>query len=102
MEDPKSIAEKFKTECFARGFNFVVGENMVTVTKSFQALSVTAFTQCEFDGETLLSMLPMKYPGSVWGTDGGSVGGWSAIQNGQYRLNKSGISKKVLKELSKL
>jgi hypothetical protein len=38
---------------------------------------------------SVLDLAPLK-GGSVWGTDGGSIGGAVALQNGQFVMNKSG------------
>jgi hypothetical protein len=52
--------------------------------------------------EGVLSISGLK-GGSVWGTDGGSVGGAVALQTGRFQLNKSGNNgKRFMVELSKI
>lgn len=46
--------------------------------------------------------IPSTGSGSVWGTDGGSVGGAIGLQNGQMVLNKSNCNKHFIKKLVKL
>jgi len=75
---------------------------IVTLTKHFPAGDHAAFADCDMTAPSLLYRLPATAPGSTWGTDGGSVGGYSAIKNGHYSLNRSGISKRVVAKLAKL
>jgi hypothetical protein len=49
----------------------------------------------------ILDMAPLK-GGSVWGTDGGSIGGHVGMKNGQYVLNKSGTGKRFTAAVQKL
>ena len=44
--------------------------------------------------------LPQTSPGSTWGTDGGSMGGHSAMIHGVYRMNRSGVSRRIVSALS--
>ena len=69
------------------------------VSKSFPVGDSDAFVECDMNGPYLLDLVPATRAGSVWGTDGGSVGGYSAVKNGSYCLKKSGCSKRILKLL---
>lgn len=103
MSTPTELASIFATECKARGFSFrVKGGDIVTVERSFAPGDRSAFVDCDCDGPSLLSMVPVNRPGSTWGTDGGSVGGMSAITNGRYYLNQSGVAKRFASALAKL
>lgn len=65
--------------------------HIITVSKTFPKNDKEAFSRCDSEAFQLLDMVPLK-GGSVWGTDGGSVGGASALKDGKYVLNKSGVS----------
>lgn len=95
-------AENFVAKCNEYGFTFEVGNTIVSVSRTFPKGNLDEFVHCDMWGPHLLGMLKMTQPGSVWGTDGGSVGGHVAVTNGRYTLNKSGIGKRIIKELSKL
>lgn len=95
------IATEFVDKCKELGFTFTVGNTIVSVHKSFTPGDLNAFVECDMNGPFLLMRLKMTQPGSVWGTDGGSVGGQVAVNNGRYTLNKSGIGKRIINELKK-
>ena len=44
----------------------------------------------------------MTSPGSIYGSDGSGLGAISAINHGLFKMNKTGGSKLVLKELVKM
>ncbi len=71
------------------------------VEKSFTPGDVQAFVTCDMDAPFLLALAPLR-GGSVWGTDGGSVGGYSAVKHGQYVLNKAGQGARFVAALAKL
>lgn len=100
MSKYSEIADKFKMECAKYGFNYFVRNNILTISKAFQQGDLDAFADCDMNGPYLIDLVPSTSVGSVWGTDGGSVGGYSAVKNGWYTLNKSGCSKRVLNHLS--
>jgi hypothetical protein len=83
----------FLDACTAEGFACTVRGNIVTITKRFTPGDIDAFVECDCIGPLLLNCVPLK-GGSVWGTDGGSVGGVSAVARGRYTLNKSGYTGK--------
>ena len=99
---PKEIATEFANKCKELGFTFTVGKFIVSVHKSFPAGDLNAFVECDMTGPFLLMRLKQTEPGSVWGTDGGGVGGQVAVNNGRYTLNKSGIGKRIINEIKKL
>jgi hypothetical protein len=73
---------------------------ILTLSKPFPAGSLEGFTEAE-SAVSILYSVPTSSAGSVWGTDGGSVGGYSAVQSGMMTLHKSGCAKRFLKALSK-
>lgn len=96
----KLAANQFKEAVLASGFSYSIRGSILTVSKTFNPGSEVDFVKCDLIGPHLLSLAPSTTVGSVWGTDGGSVGGFFALQRGMYILNKSGVSKKFLKALT--
>lgn len=85
-----ALASSFLAAARGHGFTVTIrSESVVMISKRFAVGDLDAFTGCDCFGPMLLDMVPLK-GGSVWGTDGGSVGGYSAVKNGQYMLYKSG------------
>ncbi len=84
------------------GFSVRVHGATMTVHKQFTPGDKDAYTKAESEANDLLDMVPMTSPGSVWGTDGASVGGHVGLTNGYMTLNKSGCGKRVLNALAKL
>lgn len=79
----------FVAACRAAGFNWVCEPNVVRVYKDFTPGDKVAFTECDMTAASLLALAPLR-GGSTWGTDGGSVGGYSALIHGRYELKKTG------------
>lgn len=101
MKDFPALASAFKSKVTELGFNFtIIGDQIVSVSKSFPKGDTNAFVQCDMNGPYLISLVPSS-GGSVWGTDGGTVGGHSAVLHGNYCLKVSGVSKRFIKELQK-
>lgn len=95
-------AKAFLDRCTAKGFRVEVEPNIVTVHKNFEIGNLEEFAKCDFEAPLLLMGVPLS-GGSIWGTDGGSVGGWSAVQNGRFKLHKSGYrAKRFMAALEKL
>lgn len=84
------------------GFSIRVNGATITVHKTFPPGDKDAYTKAESEANDILGMVPMKTPGSVWGTDGASVGGHVGLTNGYMTLNKSGCGKRVLNAIAKL
>lgn len=76
-------------------------QGFIKVAKRFTPGSNEGFTNAEGECSILYS-IPKGEPGSVWGTDGGSIGGMVGMQNGQMVLNRSGCSKRFLAKVEKL
>ncbi len=85
----KELAAKFVAKCAEYGFGFSVSPNIVTVFKAIPKEDGMAFAHAESDASSLLDYAPHK-GGSIWGTDGGSIGGAVAMKNGFFKMNKSG------------
>lgn len=88
------------------GFDVVIrgggpGGYVVTVKTQFTPGDVGLYAQAEGDAAQLLAYAPMIYPGSVWGTDGATVGGHAGLTGGYMRLNKSGVGARWAKAAAK-
>lgn len=75
---------------------------VITIETRFTPHDLDQFTVCDGEYHTILSMVPTTTSGSVWGTDGGGVGGLSALKSGRFEMNKSGVSKRFVKAVSKM
>lgn len=82
------------------GFTVSFSDNVFTITKSIPPNNPVAFADCESAAFEVLAAVPLR-GGSVWGTDGASVGGHVAMQNGLFRMNKAGEAKRFMAELQK-
>jgi hypothetical protein len=99
---PKNAAHDFAAACSRNGWNILIkGEQTVAICKQFAANDRDAFVSCDGDYYDLLTILPAR-GGSMWGTDGGSVGGYVAMTSGTFVMNQSGISKVAVRELDKI
>lgn len=79
-----------------------ITDSVVTITKRFTPCDREQFTTCDMEYYDILDMVPFR-GGSVWGTDGGGIGGMSAMANGFFKMNKSGSGgKKFAAEVRKL
>jgi hypothetical protein len=85
------------------GFTVTVRNNSIlTVSKRIIPGNAASFADADMSVYSVLECLPRTSPGSDWGTDGGSIGGMSAMNTGNFAMNRSGGSKLILKALSKL
>jgi hypothetical protein len=101
-QTPTEQARALK-DCAARlGFDYAVRGGTLTITKKFPAGSLEGFRDCDMMYGSVLDHLPRTGAGSDWGTDGGGIGGMSALAHGVFRMNRSGGSKRVLAALAKL
>lgn len=64
-------------------------DTIIRITRKFRAGDRQIFCECDMTANSVLDLAPLK-DGSVWGTDGGSIGGAIALQNGQFIMFKSG------------
>jgi hypothetical protein len=89
-----TTARQFVAAARSAGWRISSRENVVTITKGFTANSRDEFVQLDGEYYGILSILP--YKGSMWGTDGSGVGGYSAILHGVFTMNVSGVSDKMI------
>jgi hypothetical protein len=91
----------------SRGFNPVtrtwdgaVADATVTVEGRFTPGDARAYVAAERHTHTVLRMVPMVRPGSVWGTGAASTGGHAGLHGGCVRMTKSGIAIAVARHLA--
>jgi hypothetical protein len=89
-----ATARKFVAAARSAGWRISSRENVVTITKGFTAQSREGFVQLDGEYYGILSILPWK--GSMWGTDGSGVGGYSAMLHGVFTMNVSGVADRMI------
>ena len=94
---PAEIAADFVAHCQKNEITIERCENILTLTKRIPIGDSLAFADAETDCSIIYD-LPGGC-GSVWGTDGGSIGGMTALNTGRFRLNRSGVQKRILKAI---
>jgi hypothetical protein len=85
-------AREFAAACKAAGWQYAVREGTVTIRKHFAPGDEAEFVRLDGEYYGLLALVPAR-GGSIWGTDGGGVGGYSAILHGCFTMNVSGVNK---------
>jgi hypothetical protein len=91
--------EEFLARAKDRDVLVVVRGAILTLSKLFTPGSKEGYTAAETD-VSLIYEAPGK-GGSIWGSDGGSMGGAIGLQQGRMHLNKSGVPKRWLDKLVK-
>ncbi len=100
---PAQQAREFVTRCAELGWKVErITDAVVTITKRFAPQDREKLVECDMEYYDLLSLCPHR-GGSVWGTDCGGLGAISALNNGVFRMNKSGSGgKQFAAHVSKL
>ena len=101
MSEAREKAIKLLETAKAWNWRVDVDGGILKITKRFAPGDNDAFVDCDMEYDEILGLLPSTSAGSVWGTDGGGIGGMSALNEGIFRMNKSGGSKRVLSEIKK-
>ena len=102
MSKSMQQAQKIVDQATSLGWKVEVRDEILTIYKRFESGNMDAFVECDGQYYSILGQLPMTRPGSVWGTDGGGVGGVSAVKHGCFTMNKSGGSIRVLNAVKKI
>lgn len=98
---PTENAKMFVAKCREYGFTFTARPNVVTIEKRLVAGDPRSFAETEMESSIIFDYCPLR-GGSVWGTDGGSIGGATAMQTGQFKMNKSGSGAAFVKAISRI
>jgi len=100
-QTPKQIAQSIKDKCAMLNWSYSVRGSIFTIEKKITPNNNDAFCAADSEYYDILGILPSTSVGSIWGTDGGGIGALTAIKTGVFKMNKSGGSKAVLKQLNK-
>lgn len=87
----KTAAANFAAAARNAGWTVSSRDNVVTITKHFTPGSREDFVQLDGEYYGILSLVKAR-GGSMWGTDGSGVGGYSAMLHGCFTMNVSGVS----------
>lgn len=87
----KTAAANFAAAARNSGWTISTRDNVVTITKHFTPNSREEFVQLDGEYYGILSLVKAR-GGSMWGTDGSGVGGYSAMLHGVFTMNVSGVS----------
>jgi hypothetical protein len=91
---PAQQAIEFVSKCRTLGWKIEkIDDSVVTIVKYFQAGNRDKLVECDMEYYDMLGMCPHR-GGSVWGTDCGGMGAISALNNGVFRMHKSGSGAK--------
>lgn len=74
------------------------GGDVVTVTARFPAGDSLAYYHAEAACREVLREFRQVRPGTVWGTDSGSVGGAVGLRNGRCELHMSGVERRLARQ----
>lgn len=97
----RTLAEQFLTACRADGFSVSIRNTAVSISKTFTPNDRDAFVSCDMSYNRLFSLVPAS-GGSIWGTDGGSIGGHVALTSGRFTMNISGVKARFISALAPL
>ena len=95
------IADKFLDACDENRFVVSVRGTVVTISKTFDPGDSREFVRLDSSYYSVLSLVPAS-GGSIWGTDGGSVGGQAALDSGRFVMNISGVKKRFIDALGEI
>ena len=94
-------AKEFLDGANKAGWNVRISSGVVKISQNFQVGSKHEFVGLDMTYRGVLEEVPVvKANSSIWGTDGGGIGGMVAIQNGLFVANISGVKKAFLKALA--
>ena len=97
-----NAAKEFLNGANKAGWNVRISGGVVKISQNFQAGNVAQFADLDMSYYGLLEQVPVvKGDSSIWGSDGGGMGGMIALQNGLFVANISGVKKMFLKQLEK-
>lgn len=94
----KTAAANFAAAARDAGWTVSSRDNVVTITKHFTPNSRDEFVKLDGEYYGILSLVKAR-GGSMWGTDGSGVGGYSAMLHGCFTMNISGVSQAFIKAL---
>lgn len=101
MSVAKTQAQDFIKAVKAAGWKITrCQDSLVTISKEIGIQNRENFCGADSEYYFLLAMIPGKC-GSIWGTDGSGIGALSAMKNGVFAMNKSGVQSRFINALKK-
>jgi len=101
-ETSAEIATRFVETCRKYGWNYEVRGSILTITKKIIPGDNDSLTRADMEYGSIFCHVPRTTSGSTWGTDCGGIGALSALNSGNFKMNMSGGSKRVLTAISKI
>ena len=99
----QEIAQQVVTLCNSLGWEIKnVSSDVFKIQKRILSNSNDSFSKADSEYFSILCLIPKTSPGSIWGTDGGSIGALSAMSSGIFSINMSGCSIRVLNAIKKI
>jgi hypothetical protein len=98
----QEIAQKIVDTANRLRWNITIRGNILVISKKFTPGDNEGLITCDMEYYDILSLLPSTSSGSIWGTDCGGIGAISALKSGNFVMNKSGGSTRVLNALKKI
>lgn len=98
---PQEQAQAIKDLAHELGVRYGVNNDVLTVRVTFEPGDTDAYIDAERACLAVLRLARANRPGSIWGTDSGSIGGHIGLKGGYCTLHKSGVAKRVLQALSR-
>jgi hypothetical protein len=95
-----TAAREFVNAARSAGWRISSRENIVTITKHFTPNSREEFVQLDGEYYGILSLVKTR-GGSMWGTDGSGVGGYSAMTHGCFTMNVSRVGDQMIHAIYK-
>jgi hypothetical protein len=102
MSKAQETARKILDTARKLGWNVEVRRGNTILTISKRISGNDEFVTADMEYYTILGELPTTSAGSIWGTDGGGIGGMIALNTGVFTMHRSGGSKRVLTALAKI
>lgn len=100
MSQSQIAVKAFFEACAKVRASYQVRGCVVTVAIYFTPGDGHAYGCAENDAGALIGLIPAR-GGSIWGTDGASVGGFVGLREGRMVLNVSGVAKRFTAALVK-
>ena len=97
---PKEQAAELVALCRKWGWTYSIRGSVLTIQKRFTPGDDEGLRICDMEYGSILEKLPRTSSGSDWGTDCGGIGAMSALASGNFKMNRSGGSKRVLAALA--
>ena len=98
---PAETAAEVVAYAREHGVSLHVSGGVLRAEVTFEAGDRRAYMQAEARCSRALSFVRQTSPGTVWGTDSGSIGGHVGLTEGRCHLSKSGCAKRVVAEIAK-